>query len=87
MVRFYTIEWASKKNKIKRIAHIDLSNPSGQVEIDARSALGIFIKTFGGLNKNDVFCIKEFDENGQIGEDIRPTSDESTLVPLGKRNE
>jgi len=85
MVRSYAIEWASKKNKIKRIAHIELSNPSGIVEIDAKSALGIFIKTFGNLNKNDIFCIKEFDENGQIGADIKPTSEENTIIPIAKK--
>ena len=58
-------------------------NPTGKVEVDAKKAVEIFIRGFGNLKQNTILSIKEFDENGQIGEDIIPT-DGSTIVPIAR---
>lgn len=90
MKRSYSIEWYNKKeNKytsspIVRTHTLVLSKPTGKTAIDAKAALNIFIKTFGNLNKNEVICIKEFGENGQIGEDIVPSSAEGAIIPIGR---
>ena len=87
MTREYAIGWVEKKDRLqmKRTTWITLSKPTGKVEYDARQALNLFIRNFGGLKKNDVLYIKEFDENGQIGEDIVPTSDENAIIPTMPR--
>ena len=90
MVRNYEFTWyPTKENKYKevpaiRINMVKLSNAIGVTSIDAKAALNIFTKTFGNLNKNTIITIKEFDENGQIGEDIVPAADENAIVPVGR---
>lgn len=83
MVRKYKIEWYAKKDRTKVTRHswIQLSNPTGKVDVDAHSALELFIHYFGNLTKNEVVKIQEFDENGQIGEDITPAKE--GIIPVG----
>ena len=84
MVRHYLIKWVSKNDRLKmeRTTEIKLNDPTGLTEIDAKCALNIFTKNFGNLTKNDIICIKEIGENGQIGEDIVPTT--TSILPTGK---
>jgi len=91
MKRFYAIEWYPTKEKkyggtpIMRTTVLTLTNPTGRVEFDAKNALNLFTKSCGNLKKNTVIKIKELDENGvQIGEDIVPTSDENSIIPVAK---
>ena len=78
--RYYIITWFDNKNKIERTNRIDLGHATGRVEIDARRATDLFAKAFGNLNKNTIVSIKEFDENGQIGEDIKPSG--RAVIPI-----
>lgn len=78
--RYYIITWFDNKNKIERTNRIDLGHTTGKVEIDARRATDLFVKAFGNLNKNTIISIKEFDENGQIGEDIKPSG--RAVIPI-----
>lgn len=82
MIRKYKIVWHSNKDNYSRANYIKLSNPTGDVSIDAKRALNIFISEFGDLKHNTIIKIQEFDENGvQIGKDIIPT-DKTTVVPI-----
>lgn len=87
MTRYYIIKWHEKNTKwskpIERYNRINIQNPTGKVEVDAKKAVEIFIRGFGNLKQNTILSIKEFDENGQIGEDIIPT-DGSTIVPIAR---
>ena len=88
MTRNYAFEWYETKtarygNPDVRHTLISLSNPSGKTEFDAKRAVEIFTAKNGNLKKNTIICIKEMDENGQIGEDIVPQED-SSIVPVGK---
>lgn len=90
MKRIYTIEWYDKrdvkygKTPTTRTNIITLGKPTGRTELDAKAALDIFTKSFGNLRKNEVVRIKEFDENGQIGEDIVPSTEENAIIPTGR---
>ena len=90
MIRNYEFTWhPTKESKYGkeptiRVNMVKLSNAIGVTGIDAKTALNIFTKTFGNLNKNTIVTIKEFDENGQIGEDIVPAADENAIVPVGR---
>lgn len=90
MTRNYQIKWYETKNTkyekdpFYRINSITLSKPTGRTNIDAKSAINIFCKNFGNLRKNTIVFIKEFDENGQIGEDIVPSTNEDAIIPIKK---
>lgn len=82
MTRRYRISWYANKDKLKRTSWIKLSKPTGEVTIDAKAALNIFISEFGDLKYNTIIKIQEFDENGiQLGEDIVPQNDTS-FIPI-----
>ena len=88
MTRYYIFKWYEKtthweKENIIRYNRINIPNPTGKVEIDAKKAVEYFIRGFGNLKQNTILSIKEFDENGQIGEDIIPAA-ENTIVPIKK---
>ncbi len=87
MTRYYLFNWYENKSgrfgvPLTRTSKITLQAPTGKVEFDAQRAVGIFIKNFGSLKQNTICWIKEFDENGQIGEDIVPTED--AIIPVGR---
>ena len=90
MKRSYSFEWYPTKDTkygktpIHRTCTILLSNPLGETEIDAKAALAIFMRSFGNLRKNTIVKIKEFGENGQIGEDIVPSDVEGAIIPERK---
>lgn len=90
MVRNYEIIWYVTKDAkygntpTFRTNRVSLSKPTGKTSVDAQAALGIFISTFGNLKKNTIVKIKEFDENGQLGEDITPSADENAIIPVRK---
>lgn len=88
MKRSYYIKWQKKekyRNPIVRESNITLSNPTGEVAKDAKTALNLFSKSFGSLKYNDILCIKEFGENGkQIGADITPSNEENAIIPISK---
>jgi hypothetical protein len=88
MTRYYIFEWYEKttnwgKGYIIRHNRINIPNPTGKVEVDAKKAVEYFIRGFGNLKQNTILSIKEFDENGQIGEDIIPAT-ENVIVPVKK---
>ena len=85
MIRKYDITWYPTKDRenFTRVSHIKLSKPSGKTALDAKAALGIFVAQLGGLQKNTIVKIQEFDENGQLGEDIIPMA-ETNIIPSGR---
>lgn len=89
MLRNYEFNWYPTKDAkygkspVVRSNMVELTNPLGKTEIDAKMALAIFTKRFGNLNKNTIVSIKEFGEDGQIGEDIIP-AEENSIIPSGK---
>lgn len=88
MKRYYIFKWHENTNHwgkgpIERYNRINLPDPTGKVEIDAKKAVELFIRGFGNLKQNTIVSIKEFDENGQIGEDIIPAA-ENIIVPIKK---
>ncbi len=87
MTRYYIIKWCENTTKwgktIERNSKVVIQNPTGKVEVDAKKAVEIFIRGFGNLKQNTILSIKEFDENGQIGEDIIP-ADGSAIVPIAR---
>ena len=88
IVRYYIFKWYETKgakygNPIIRTNKITLSHPSGETAVDAKVAVNIFITTYGNLNCNTIVSIKEMNENGQIGEDIIPSEDNS-IIPSNK---
>jgi len=86
MIRNYNIEWypTKEREKLKRTTLIKLNKPTGKTEYDAKAALGIFIASCGNLKKNTIIKIVEMDENGQIGEDIVPSTEENAVIPTGR---
>lgn len=52
--------------------------------VDAKMALQIFIRQNGNLNKVEVIKIREFNEHGQIGEDITPSDKEDAIIPVAR---
>lgn len=89
MIRKYNFEWYLKKdvkyggNPLLRHTVIKIGNPTGQTNVDAKTATDMFCRAIGNLNKIEITKIKECDENGQIGEDIVPQA-ESAIIPVGK---
>jgi hypothetical protein len=87
MVRNYEFTWYPTKEKkygipVIRTNMIKLSHPIGKTAVDTKSAVEIFSKSFGNLNKNTIVTIREYDENGQIGEDITPAEGENAIIPV-----
>lgn len=72
------------REPIVRHNMIMLSKPVGRTEVDTKAALDIFMQSFGSLKKNTIVAIKEFGENGQIGEDIVPSTEENAIVPVAR---
>ena len=91
MVRAYKITWYETKDTKYggepniRTTKLALSKPVGYTPYDAKCALGIFISANGNLNKNTVLKIQEFDENGQIGEDIVPSAEADAIIPVARK--
>lgn len=89
-IRYYNFEWYEKKSAkngrepVIRHTNVKLGNFTGDTAIDTKAALGIFIAGNGNLNKNEIVRIKEFNEHGQIGEDITPSSEENAIIPERK---
>ena len=85
MIRNYNIVWYPTKDgdNFKQETFIRLSKPTGSTAHDAKAALNIFCSSFGNLKKNTIIKIIEMDENGQIGEDIVPTG-ENSIIPSGR---
>lgn len=86
MIRKYNIEWhpTKERNPINRHTFIQLGKPTGETSVDAKAALSIFIANNGNLKKNTIIQIIEMDENGQIGEPIKPT-EENAIIPMKKK--
>lgn len=89
MKRTYNFEWYPTKDAkygepIVRHSTILLNKPIGITSRDAKEALNIFMKANGNLKRNTIVKIKEFGENGQIGEDIVPMEGDNTIIPVAK---
>lgn len=85
MTRYYIFKWHENtpnwKGIVERTNRIDVIKPTGKVEIDAKKAVDLFTRGFGNLKQNTIISISEFDENGQIGEDIIP-AEENNFIPI-----
>ena len=69
---------------VTRNTKIIISKPSGNIGIDAKAAVGVFINSVGSLKKNEIIEIQEVDENNEpIGEVIKPM-DNTSIVPTGR---
>lgn len=85
MTRYYIFNWYENKGKkIERTNKIVIQNPTGETNKDAKKAVDLFTRGFGNLKRNTIISIKEFDENGQIGEDIIPNT-ETDIIPESKQ--
>lgn len=63
---------------------VKISKATGDIGIDAKAALGVFINCTGSLKKNEIISIQELDENNKpIGEVIKPM-DNTSIVPTGR---
>lgn len=63
---------------------VKISKETGDIGIDAKAALGVFINSTGTLKKNEIISIQELDENNKpIGEVIKPM-DNTSIVPTGR---
>jgi hypothetical protein len=80
MFRTFLITFKQKDgNERKRVVMV--SNPSGDIGKDAKTALGIFIASTGTLKKNEIVFLQEIDkDNKPVGEPITPVQD-SSVVP------
>ena len=86
--RYYIFDWYYKKDaKYKtpliRHSNVSLIKFTKDTSVDAKMALQIFMKQNGNLNKVEIVKIREFDEHGQIGEDIIP-SENTNIIPSGR---
>ena len=76
----------NKRNGLGMVMHrkISISKPTGDIGLDAKAAVGIFISSAGNLKKNEIIEIQEVDENNEpIGEVIKPM-DNTSIVPTGR---
>ena len=87
MQRIYRFNWYPTKDgeALSRNTLVRLSHPTGKTQIDAKNALGLFVKSCGNLNRNTIIKIQELDGDGkQIGEDIIPSAEENAIIPSGR---
>ena len=87
-IKWYVTKEAKFRPAIERCNVITITHPSADTGIDAKLALNKFMRVFGGLNKNTIVEIQEFEiaEDGSeklVGEPITPSAD-STIIPAGK---
>ena len=76
----------NKRNGLEIVMHhkISISKPTGDIGLDAKTAVGIFISSTGSLKKNEIIEIQEIDENNEpIGEVIKPM-DNTSIIPTGR---
>ena len=85
-MRAFIFKWKeNKKYSIERENLIQISRETGDIGQDAKAALNLFCANFGNLKKNEIITIQEVDEHGiEIGEPIKPTSNENSIVPYKK---
>ena len=63
---------------------IAISKPTGDIGLDAKAGVGIFISSTGNLKKNEIIELPQVDENNEpIGEVIKPMNSTS-IVPTGR---
>lgn len=87
-IKWYVTKEAKFREPIERSNVITIPNASNDTGIDAKLALNKFMRVFGGLNRNTIVEIQEFEiaEDGSevlVGEPITP-SDDSSIIPAGK---
>ena len=76
----------NKRNGLEIVMHrkISISKPTGDIGLDAKAAVGVFINSTGSLKKNEIVEIQEVDENNEpIGKVIKPR-DNTSIVPTGR---
>lgn len=73
MEKFFCITWKERKPlAIVRNSHIMVYGGDDR-KSNVATAINLFEKSFGNLNKNQILCIQEKDKNGDdIGEPILP---------------
>ena len=87
MVRNYKFNWYKNEKygePLERHTFVRLTDAVGRVEVDAKRATELFVKSIGSLKYNTIISIQEFDDAGQqLGEDIIP-EEGSSIVPTAK---
>ena len=76
----------NKRDGLEIVMHrkISISKPTGDIGLDAKAAVGVFINSTGSLKQNEIVEIQEVDENNEpIGEVIKPI-DNTSIVPTGR---
>ena len=82
-MRYFEVRFIDKK-KNERTTKVSISHSTKDIGFDAKSALGIVVSNFKGVNPNSIVWMKEIDKEGnQIGELITP-SEENQIVPTKK---
>lgn len=83
-MRYFLFYYTDLRSGMNLKRKVTLSRSTGNISIDAKNALGVFINSTGTLKYIDVTEIQELDkENNPIGEPIRPVGDTS-IVPTKK---
>lgn len=85
-MRYFLITYKTIKDGNEHSLKVTVSRPTGDIGIDAKSALGLFIVARGSLKKNDIISIQEQDKEGKdIGLPILPdNNEEPQFAPLKK---
>lgn len=81
----FLITYKDKKKysgDIEKHKKVILSNDTGEIGVDAKAALGVFINSTGTLKKIDIVSIQELDDEGNfVGLPIVPDDDKDAIVP------
>lgn len=85
VITWYVTKEAKFRKPVERNNEIIIDKPSADAGMDAKLALNKFIRVFGGLNKNTIVQIQEYEQSEDglwypTGEPIKPM-DDSTIVP------
>ena len=88
MLRDFLFTYKEKKKNgfgLVRNKKVSIAKATGDIGIDAKAALGVFISATGNLKKNEIISIQELDilTGKPIGEPIIPVADTS-IVPTGR---
>ena len=88
MLRDFLFTYKEKKKngfELVRNKKVSIAKATGDISVDAKAALGVFISATGNLKKNEIISIQELDilTGKPIGEPITPVADTS-IVPTGR---
>lgn len=82
LITYKELKKYASKNERHRI--VQISKSTGDIGIDSKAAVGVFINSTGTLKRNEIISIQELDENNNpIGEPIKPM-DDIAIIPEGR---